>query len=211
MKLWNYEEETGRDALECFVFKSGFASLCGALAAHTIFAHPKTVKQTRNDAVFPIVRGPNSKRGSIGQSEGLMVGYDDNSTPAETLLMAIGLDRRPKDTQINHIYARSTDVNCYSALPNLCLTPTFLAKLTDTDVLCKATLKRRSFDLYKWRPEGEDEPEKPEGFDDLIWAELASPIDDLATTMRTRIASQNNYRTRMYKKTGWMFGAEEID
>lgn len=208
---WDFKSTTGRDVLQAVVQNAGFASLSHALAAHTIFAHPTTVAQTRNKAVFPIIRGPSAIRGNTFRSEGRVIGYDDNKTPRETLLIAIGLKRRPKDTQINHVYARSSDVNAYTALPNLCMTPTFLAKLTDTDPVCKAALQRRSFDLFGWRPDGEDEPEKPVGYDRLVWAAPASPIADLATAMRARVDGQDNYRTRMYKETGWLFGTRETE
>lgn len=51
------------------------------------------------------------------------------------------------DIQINHIYKDSMNVKSYTSLANLCATPVFLAKLTDTDAEIKNLLKYRSFEI----------------------------------------------------------------
>lgn len=57
--------------------------------------------------------------------------------------------RRPREAQFNHAYADSADPESYSSFANLCVTLSFVAKLTDTDPWAIALLRFRSCDLYE--------------------------------------------------------------
>ncbi len=73
------------------------------------------------------------------------------------------------------------NLDTYTALWNLCVTPAFLAKTTDgsnhPEVL--AALRYRVVDLYDTRSGGLERPSKPDGYDDLEWASSPEPVADL--------------------------------
>jgi hypothetical protein len=71
---------------------------------------------------------------------------DDNRSTAVAFEWAHGIRERP-DVQANYVWSRSLDVTAYTSLANLCLTPSFLAKLTDTDESIRTLLRYRAFDL----------------------------------------------------------------
>ena len=99
---------------------------------------------------------------------------DDNKSPTDAFLWANGLSRRGPDTQFNHIYAASLDAEAYTALPNICMTPAFIAKLTDTSEDVRSLLRYRSYQLYEWTPAGQEPPERPEDYEALEWAATSS-------------------------------------
>ena len=78
-------------------------------------------------------------RGTFAEVAGCdgRVMLDDNRAAAVAFEWAHGIRDRP-DVQVNHIWQRSQDVGAYTSLANLCLTPAFLSKLTDTDGAIRA-------------------------------------------------------------------------
>ena len=183
-----------------------------AVARYTVFLHPKTVEQTRGEALFPIVRRKNSDsrpRGAI--VDGVML--DDNRSPTLAFLWAAQRTRGP-DVQFNHLYRRSDDPGYYTALWNICVTPAFLAKLTDVkrhDPV-RSALKCRSFDLYGYLPSGETEPEPPEGYDGLEWRDHPPPVRRLESELRARLEGAPSSRpTEACREIGWYFSRWEPD
>ena len=59
---------------------------------------------------------------------------DDNTSPTLAFKWAAQQGRGP-DIQFNHIYTGTNDPDLYTALWNICVTPAFLAKLTDVSVM----------------------------------------------------------------------------
>ena len=117
---------------------------------------------------------------------------------------------RGRDTQFNHIYAASGDVDVYTALPNICMTPAFMAKLTDTDQDIKKLLRFRSFDLYGWHPAAEPVPQRPRDYDSLEWAPPLAPVPDVRRAIEDAMARKPKDRTvRAAKEIGWLFGREQ--
>lgn len=204
MKTIHEFDLDGFSALRCLVIKSGYRSLAQAIASLTVFSHPKTVAQTSWKAVFPIIRNL-KRRGEVEKINGRCVGFDDNTSPTQAFMWANGLSKRGRDLQFNHVYNCSTDPECYTNLANLCITPTFLAKLTDTDHGIQEQLRYRAFDLYGWHPGGWQAPVKPEGYDDLNWADTIEPQSDVKASLKRRVAKLNNRTTKMIAQTGWHF------
>jgi hypothetical protein len=139
----------GREALAGVIRQTGYRVLEQAVASLTIFSHPDTVAQTRAKAIFPIVRDA-GRRGDVERRDGNLIGLDDNKAPTDAFLWANEIKKRPADLQFNHIYARSDDPECYTNLANLCASPAFLAKPTDTNSRIVALLQYRVFNLYGW-------------------------------------------------------------
>lgn len=196
----------GSAALETLVRKAGYPSLLHAVAEHTIFLHPATVAQTQGKPILPVVRsGFRLKRGSIISVDGRKVWADDNGPPTQVFLWS-AQQRKGPDLQFNHIWARSQDWRCYTALWNLCVTPAFLAKTTDTTAEVKAALMWRSFELFGQLPADEHLPQKPEGFDELQWAAHPPAIDDLETVLRARIhRAPKSSVAQCVRALGWVF------
>ena len=195
--------------------RAGYRKL-EVVARYTVFLHPETVKQTNGEALFRIARPKDSTpRGSIIERlDGSEVMLDDNKSPTRTFLWAA--QRKPgPDVQFNHIYKRPYDPGCYTALWNICVTPAFLAKLTDVerhaDVI--AVLKRRSFDLYGYLPDGEPEPDPPDDYDGLDWrGEYPPPVPNLEAVLRARLRrAPNNWTAKSCREIGWYFSGWEPD
>ena len=111
--------------------------------------------------------------------------------------------------QFNRIYARSDDLNCYTNLANLCASPAFLAKLTDTNSGIVALLQYRAFDLYGWKPNELDEPNKPVGYSSLQWCPPLPPVRDVHETLSAQLERRKDRTTRMVEETGWLFGVTD--
>lgn len=203
----------GKEKLRQVLFDARYPSLEAAVAKHALFLHPDTVRQTENRNLFRIVRDESSKRGQIvpyafGSGKVLL---DDNNGPASAFEWAIsGFSR--VDGQLNHIYSDSRNVETYTSMANLCITPSFLAKLTDTDKGIKALLQYRAYDLYGFVPQGRSAPEKPEGYAKLEWHPFPSSVATLEKTFRQHMATKPKCRTTISaSKIGWLFSGFEPD
>jgi hypothetical protein len=116
------------------------------------------------------------------------VGLDDNAVPKATFAWCNDWLGFSRDLQLNHVYSRRADPAAFTALGNLCVGPSFLAKLTDDDPEIMALLQWRSLDLYGWRPDDIAPPSKPAAYDKLIWTDPLPVVADL----RSRFAQAND-------------------
>lgn len=214
----------GAEALKEVLQRAGYRTLLEAVAAHTVFLHPETVKQTHGEALFPVVRTRNmAHRGCIiERPSGGEVLLDDNTSPTLAFLWAAQRKQGP-DVQFNHLYKGTDesddykgDPDTYTALWNICVTPAFLAKLTDVKrhAYVLSALKRRSFDLYGYLPSGEQVPEPTDGYDSLKkkWREHPPPVDNLASVVRDRLRRAPKSRpAKACREIGWCFSGWEPD
>lgn len=204
----------GSEALERLVAVAGYETLSHAVAEHTVFLHPDTVVQTRGQAMFPIIRASlNSPRGRIESlPDGRQVWADDNGPATNAFLWASGCGKGP-DVQYNHVWSLSKDPDLYTALWNLCATPAFLAKTTDTHPEVQALLKYRSYQLYGYLPAGMAPPQKPASYETLRWAPFPSPLeDDLEQVFRREMRSKPKAKTTVAARTlGWVFSGNLPD
>ena len=194
----------GQAALSALISASKYKTVAQAVASLTVFSHPETVAQTGGRALFPSIRGV---PGQYTEIDGRRLLLDDNKSPTDAFLWANALGRRGRDTQFNHVYAVSGDVDAYTALPNICMTPAFLAKLTDTSADVRALLAYRSLDLFGWKPTGFDAPERPDGYAALEWAAPLPPVPDLRGHLLRVMARRPKDRTVLAAdRLGWLFG-----
>lgn len=204
----------GRSALVRLVEQSEYKSLGQAVASLTVFAHPKTVLQTENRNMFRCLRRRQQRDvGTFSEVTGCegMVMWDDNRSPAVAFEWAHGIRERP-DVQVNHVWPRSQDVTVYTALANLCLTPAFLSKLTDTDVTIRGLLRYRAFDLFGYSHHDEPQPLKPDGYDRVIWAEPLPPVDNLEAALRNAMRTKPKDRVVVCaRQLGWLFSGFKPD
>lgn len=196
---------SGYQALAGLLLAAGYPSILHAVAKNVVFIHPDTVAQTEMKPMFPVIRNKELRATTTVLDSGAEVMYDDNYTPTKAFVWAAGWTGKPKDLQFNHVVADSADPRSYTALWNLCVTPTFLAKPTDGHPDVKAALRYRSHELYG-SPTFLEPPVKPEGYDDLAWGPVTVPIDDLATVMRQRLAKTKERRMLQIRRIGWLFG-----
>ncbi|MCP4224862.1 MAG: hypothetical protein GY773_16115, partial [Actinomycetia bacterium] len=154
------------------------------------------------------------RRGEIVEVEGgHRLLFDDNTSPVLTFCWAAQRKKGP-DIQFNHVYGDSRNPSLYTALWNLCVTPAFLAKTTDgtnhPEVI--AALRRRSFDLFGSRPQGEPEPEKPAGYDELVWADSPPPVANLESILRARLRAASKSRPAIAaREIGWLYSGWRPD
>ncbi|CAB4736234.1 unannotated protein [freshwater metagenome] len=195
----------GATALDDLVVRAGWSSVEAVVAANTVFLHPDTVAQAGSGAVFPVVRDP-TRRGQLGElPDGRKVLFDDNATPTDVFLWAANRIKGP-DVQFNHVWSRSKDPDSYTALWNLCCTPAFLAKTSDSHPGVVSMLRYRSYDLYGVLPEGVGGPLRPGHYGELTWAAMPPTVDDLEAVFRARMRSAPLRRASVVARTiGWVF------
>jgi hypothetical protein len=200
----------GLAPLESILAGSQYKTASQAVASLTLFSHPETVQQTGGHALFPTVRGPRQV-GQFAEVAGRKIMFDDNKSATDAFLWANGISRRGRDTQFNHVYSASENPDAYTALPNLCMTPAFIAKLTDTSAGIRDLLRFRSFDLYQWIPAGVDRPERPNEYDHLEWAPPLEPIKDVRLALIEAMARKPKDRTVLaVREIGWLFGSAVV-
>ena len=108
---------------------SKYGSKEQAIASLTYFTNPETIKSINNKNIFKIIRN-SSKRG-VMTNEYM---YDNNFCVHDIFCWANKLRKYDlRDIQFNHIYSDPNSISKYTCLSNIVLTPSFLAKLTDTD------------------------------------------------------------------------------
>lgn len=196
----------GRSAFEALVEASRYGSVAQAVASLTLFSHPATVRQTGGNAIFHSVRDQR-RVGERGLIDGRVVLLDDNKSPTDAFLWANGLTRRGRDVQFNHVYAASRDPESYTALPNICMTPAFIAKLTDTSAAVRALLRFRSYLLYGWTPKDVDPPARPEEYESLEWAAPLPAVPDVRAAIERAMSTKPKDRTVVAAlEIGWLFG-----
>lgn len=207
----------GNQLLRGLLERSEYGSTVQAVAALTLFTHPDTVVQSGGRNLFRIVRRKNQADvGTIHEAlDGGLVMRDDNSGPTDAFLWANQLARSgSRDVQFNHLYdrAQGDDDICtvYTSLANMCVTPAFLAKLTDTDAEVQALLRYRVFDLYGYAPAST--PPKPARYDSLRWAAFPSAAPNLEERLRAALRRCPKRRTtRSAREIGWLFSDFQPD
>ena len=105
--------------------------------------------------------------------------------------------------RFNHVWSRPSDPASYTALWNLRCTPAFLAKTSDSHRGVVARLRYRSYDLYGVLPEGVGDPQRPEGYENLTWAAMPPPVDDLEAVFRARMRSAPLRRASVAARAIW--------
>lgn len=196
----------GRKALQELLCSSCYGSFLQAVASLTAFSHPQTVAQTKNENMFRLVRNM-GRRSQPDDSDKVV--YDDNAGPHMAFIVANNLKSIAGkiDLQLNHIWDGLTqDVRYYTLLSNLCVTPSFLAKLTDHSSEIQALLRFRAYELYAWHPLGTSQPSRPSGYDQLEWAAPLDPVFDLETRFREHMRTKSKNRVVVSaRRYGWLF------
>jgi hypothetical protein len=186
----------GFETLRALIATSPYKTIAQAIASLTLFSHPDTVAQTQCKPVLRIIRN-GARRGEIIELDGQRVGLDDNKAPTDVFRWCNGLTQRMRDVQFNHVYTDSQDPESYTCLANLCVTPSFLAKLTDTHPEVRAFLQFRVWQLYAWAPKSA--PVQPEGYDDLEWAPCLPPVVNVRELFEAIAKRRVKDRTTMFK------------
>jgi hypothetical protein len=201
----------GYTALEELIRASAYKSIEQAVASLTLFSHPETVRQTGCKAVFPTIRNA-ARRGQRGEVDGRLLACDDNKSPTDAFLWCNGITKRLKDVQFNHVYLNSQDPDQYTCLANLCVTPAFLAKLTDTNERVRNLLRHRVYDLYRWAPPGHEPPSEPVAYADLQWAPTLPAVSDVAAAVKALMERRPLDRTvQTAREIGWLFGGPRAE
>ena len=194
----------GGRILEYVVENSPYGSIERAVAHLSVFSNPHTVNSLSGN-LFKTIRG--TPRGSTLEADSTYIMLDDNKSPTDAFIWLHGWKRGTfKDVQFNHVWSKSDSVADYTNIANLVVTPTFLAKLTDTHQGISSLLKYRAFDLYGYFPSDVSEPLRPENYQDLEWAPTLSAINDPERVLRNAMATKKNDRTiKSARELGWLF------
>ena len=158
----------GVTALSGVIERAGYASVTAAVAAHSVFLDPATVAQTGGKALFRLVRDP-GRRGQVDVLEaGQRAMFDDNMGPTLAFLWSAQRSSGP-DVQYNHVWGDPRNLDTYTALWNLCVTPAFLAKTTDGSNHPEVVnlLRYLAMDIFGHVPHNEAPPERPAGYEEL--------------------------------------------
>jgi hypothetical protein len=199
----------GRAAWAVVLASSAYRTPAQAVASLTLFTHPLTVAQIPGrGALFPAIRDAGQRR-RLGEWQGRKVGFDDNEAAQHAFRWSNpSLPARWRDLQLNHVWTCSTDPDAFTAPANLCVAPSFLAKLTDHDRDIAALLRRRAFELYGWTPATEPEPARPPGYEALLWADPLPPVADLEGELRRAMqAKPACTAVQIARAIGWAFSS----
>ena len=206
LKTLHHFQLNGYAALEELIRASAYKSIEQAVASLTLFSHPETVRQTGGKALFPTIRNA-ARRRQKAEVDGRLLAYDDNKSPTDAFLWCNEITKKLKDVQFNHVYLNSQDPDQYTSLANICVTPAFLAKLTDTNEPVRKLLRYRAYDLYRWVPAGHEPPPEPVGYVDLQWAPTLPPVSDVAAAITAAMERRPLDRTvQIAREVGWLFG-----
>lgn len=189
----------GQRALEALIAASPYRSLCQAVASLAVFSHPDTVRATQCRPVLKIVRDA-ERRGQIELREGELIGLDDNKAPTDVFILCNNFPRRRRDVQFNHVYSASGDPESYTNLANICVTPSFLAKLTDTNAEVRALLQYRAFDLYGWHPRHAETPREPKRYYSLCWASPLPAVTEAGSLFEAAMERRPLDRTTKFAR-----------
>ena len=195
----------GERVLEEIIKSSSYKTPSQALASLTKSSHPQTVAQTNNENLFRVVR-LFTERGNAHSSGEAMC--DDNTSPRDAFLWANQLKIKDRSyLQFNHIWSRSQDIKIYTSLANICITPSFLAKLTDGTRSSASLLRYRAFELYVgFKPSDVPNPDKAEGYDDLVWAETLPPQENVEKNLRNAMKTKPCHcAVKSVYQFGWYF------
>lgn len=133
-------------------------NLVDLIAEVAIWVSPEYVKKMAGPIYPDKKRGPKADKGRI--IDGIYI--DDNTFANHAIKRAIGKGLRFENFFACHIWPETVyDERYYSLLPNLVLIPRGLAGLSDHYKEVIDVLKYRSFELYGWYPQEEQEPSKP--------------------------------------------------
>jgi hypothetical protein len=197
---------------------AGYHSVVAAVARHTWFLHPDTVRQTNGSPLFATIRYRPKERERPGDErniDGRRVLLDDNWSPIHAFDWAARRSTRSCGAHVNHIWKKSHGPSAYTALWNLRVTPAFLANATDSSDEVIAALRFRSYNLYRVLPPWlEQAPERPPGYDRLGWADPHPPTPDLRDELYRRLArcrGTTNVTRRACRNIGWYFSEWKPD
>lgn len=202
----------GERALDYLVKTSEYGTLEQLVASLTLFSHPDTVKQTENRNLFPVVRRKAfAEIGKVFTLEcGTVVMQDDNSAAIHAFCWS-NAKPRFSNCQYNHVWSESQNPELYTSLANICVTPAFISKLTDTNKTIIQLLRHRAFELYEFWPT-DDTREKPEQYDNLLWAATLPPVMSVEAEIRKKLKTLRSNRTlNCIKQIGWYFSKFQPD
>jgi hypothetical protein len=126
---------------------------------------------------------------------------DDNAGAHIVFSAASDIRILGRHLNLNHLYGGDS-VELFTNLRNLCITPSFLAKLTDGNRSIVQLLRRRAFVLYGFAPEGEP---MADGYDDLDWSPTLPPVPDLQARLSQMLRNSNGHTARAVRRLGWCF------
>ena len=193
----------GLSALEAMVASSPYGSLHRAVASLTIFTDPLTVEALGSANLFRTVRDA-ARRGEIVETTEGPVMLDDNKSPTDAFMWANNWTKRGRDLQFNHVYQASDEVAHYTNLRNICVSPSFLAKLTDTHEEVTELLRYRVYDLYGYTGPEELVPEIPGAYTQMRWADPLPPVENPSRVISARLERRIKDRTAVAaRKLGW--------
>jgi hypothetical protein len=196
----------GNAVLRELLARSSYGSAAQAVAALTRWAHPETVQQTGNRELFPVIRcRVISDRGrDTSLPNGRRVMMDDNTAPTEAFLFTHGISRSAyRDVQFNHVWQNANEVASYTSLANICVTPSFLSKLTDTDEEIAGLLRFRAYHLYSYAPAGEIPA--PAAYASVTWAEPLPVVENVEATLRATLRGRRGRTAECARRLGWLY------
>ena len=194
------------------LLEKNYGSLIKAIAQLTLFPPTEIVKKLGSKKVVNAMRYSKSiktknKEGEVTKIGNMHYLLDGNCIP-DTIFKAcfknIGnnnfFDRDQSNTQLNHIYpsAISQNPEIHSNLAKLCLTPNFIAYLTDKEGVVINLLQFRAYQLYDYNPKGIDFNTKT--YDEFINIEWIDCNVNLVNNFKEFCVNINKMNTTDFKK-----------
>ena len=186
--------------------------LASLVAATTIWA-PKE----EHNVGQPIY--PNIRRAKRGEKRGQVVDgvrFDDNTYANRAFKEALSQSAKFTGFAVCHVWPRTCyDARYHTVLANMVLLPRALASLTDHNVHIERCLKYRSWCLYGWKPEGEEEPQKPENYPTNWLEPIARGTSPTKLKRRPKALPEalpgGDVFPKLYKIKGWANNPDQLN
>jgi hypothetical protein len=144
------------------------------LVAGCAFWSPVNAESTK--AVHPHIR--RARSGEVPRTvTSKAIRLDDNTFANKVLKNKVSHLGKFEGFAVCHIWPQTCYDERYHTMPaNLVLLPRELAGLTDHSRVVEQCLQYRAWELYNWYPEGQVQPEKPNGYPDNWRVPVSKPV-----------------------------------
>jgi hypothetical protein len=176
-----------------------YPSLARMVTQTSWLPHPGTVA-AMGGAVFPTARArrKNPRFDHIFDNGRKIGMYDDNTTPTWAIRWTHEIVGSRKGWAVAHVWSVCDDIKSYTHLANLVIVPECFASLTDKVGPLTGFLRWHAWVEYGWKPEKEEPPSQPQGYEGLTWQYLEE-IDSPKQFVHRRLTELDNDRTRILR------------
>lgn len=176
-----------------------FLALARMVAETSWLPNPSVVR-VGSGAVFPTLRNMRRRFQTFDNDLGEVAGmFDDNHTPKWAFLWSHGIPGGSREGwTFAHVWPCSTDITGYTHVANMVMLPECFGSLTDKRGPLTGFLRWHAWNAYGWKPASAAEPQKPSGYDEIVWRYL-DQFERPKEYIRERVTELRNQRVQVLR------------